>query len=89
MNLLLAGRDTIALDRVRAELFGIPIERIKSLKIAGDRNLRCKQIEEIEILPNIDMLHEKKLDLNDTFEEIKELEMPNNFRILKVNNYKG
>jgi len=89
MNLLLAGRDAVAVDRVGAELLGIPFSRTEYLKIAGDNNLGCNQIEEIEILPNRNTIADKKLKLNDIFDEIKEFDMPENFRIICGKEHKG
>ncbi len=88
MNLLLAGQDAVAVDRIGAELLGIPVERIKFLKIANDKNLGCIQIEDIEILPSKTIIQEKKINLNDKFEDI-ELEMPKNFQILSGREHKG
>jgi len=88
MNLLLAGHDAVAVDRIGAKLLGIPLNRIKYLKIASERNLGCSEIEEIEILPNKSIINKNKINLNDLFEEI-ELEMPNNFQILNGNEQKG
>ena len=45
MNLLLAGQDALAVDRIGAELLGIPINRIKYLKIGSERNLGSIKIE--------------------------------------------
>lgn len=89
MNLLLSGRDAVAVDRVGAELLGIPLNRIEYLKIAGDKNLGCNQIKEIEILPNRDIITDKKIKLNDNFDEIKEFDMPENFRIISGKEHKG
>jgi uncharacterized protein (DUF362 family) len=89
LNLLLSGRDAIALDRIGAEILGIPLERIRFLKIAGDRNLGCNKIDEIDILPNKDIFSKKKMYLNDLFEKIEEFEMPKEFQILKGNQYEG
>jgi uncharacterized protein (DUF362 family) len=81
MNLLLAGRDAVALDTVGAELLGIPKSNIKYLKMASDRNLGCSNLNNIEIAPNKSILDENKIALNDMFENIT-LDMPNNFRII-------
>ncbi len=88
MNLLLAGRDAVAVDRIGAELLGIPKNRIKFLKIASERNLGSSKIEEIEILPNRDIVCENKIKLNDNFEDI-ELDMPENFQIISGKEHKG
>ncbi|MFW9972946.1 MAG: DUF362 domain-containing protein [Candidatus Odinarchaeota archaeon] len=88
MNLLLAGQDAVAVDRIGADLLGIPLNRVKYIKIANKRNLGCSNIEEIEILPNKSIIDKHKIDLNDVFEEI-ELEMPRNFQILSGNKHKG
>ncbi|MFX0136167.1 MAG: DUF362 domain-containing protein, partial [Candidatus Hodarchaeota archaeon] len=88
MNLLLAGRDAVAVDRVGADLLGIPIDRVKYLKIANDRNLGCIRIENIEVYPYRDIIIKNKLDLNDIFEEI-DLNMPENFQIISGKEYKG
>ncbi|MFX1568774.1 MAG: DUF362 domain-containing protein [Promethearchaeota archaeon] len=88
MNLLLAGQDALAVDRIGAELLGIPANRIKFLKIAGERNLGCVKIEEIEVLPNMNIVKENCIKLNDIFEDI-ELDMPENFQIMCGKEYKG
>ena len=88
MNLLLAGRDAVAVDRIGAELLGIPVNRINFLKIASEKNLGCSKIEEIEILPHREIIDEKQIKLNDLFEDI-ELEMPENFRIIGGKEHKG
>ena len=87
MNLLLAGYDAVAVDRIGAKLLGIPLSRINYLKMASERNLGCSEIEEIEILPNKSIIDKHKTNLNDLFEEI-ELEMPDNFQILSGNEQK-
>lgn len=88
MNLLLAGRDAVAVDRIGAELLGIPVNRIEFLKIASEKNLGCSKIEDIEILPNRGIIDENRISLNDLFEDI-ELEMPEKFRILSGKEHKG
>jgi len=88
MNLLLAGRDAVAVDRIGAELLGIPVNRINFLKIASEKNLGCSKIEEIEILPHREIIDEKQIKLNDLFEDI-ELEMPENFQIISGKEHKG
>ncbi|MFX1389487.1 MAG: DUF362 domain-containing protein [Promethearchaeota archaeon] len=89
MNILLAGRDAIAVDRVGAELLGIPLKRIRSLKIASERNLGCCQLSEIEILPDNDILNKNKIKLNDSFEEINDLDVPEKFQIITGEKYGG
>jgi uncharacterized protein (DUF362 family) len=88
MNLLLAGGDAVAVDRIGAELLGIPVDRVEYLKMANDRNLGCIRIEDIEIQPDNDIIINNKLDLNDKFEEIS-LEMPENFHIISGKEHKG
>jgi uncharacterized protein (DUF362 family) len=88
MNLLIAGRDAVAVDRIGAELIGIDVNRIEFLKIASKKNLGVKEIEEIEILPNKGIIDEKRITLNDHFKNI-ELEMPENFRIISGREHNG
>jgi uncharacterized protein (DUF362 family) len=88
MNLLIAGRDAVAVDRIGAELLGVDVNRIEFLKIASKKNLGIKEIEEIEILPNKGIIDEKRINLNDHFEDI-ELEMPENFRIVSGKEHNG
>ncbi|MHA2399996.1 MAG: DUF362 domain-containing protein [Promethearchaeota archaeon] len=88
LNLLLAGQDAVAVDRIGVELLGIPLERVKFLKLADERHLGCSKIEEIEILPNKLIIDKYKIDLNDMFEQI-DWEMPGNFQILSGNEYRG
>ena len=88
MNLLLAGRDAVAVDRIGAELLGIPVNRINFLKIAKEKNLGFSNIEEIDILPDRSIIDKRKIKLNDLFEDV-ELEMPDNFLILSGKEHKG
>ena len=88
MNILLAGQDAVAVDRIGTDLLGIPVDRVKYLKIASEKNLGCSKIEEIEILPHKSIVDKNKIKLNDSFEEI-ELEMPKNFQIIRGSKHKG
>ena len=56
---------------------------ITALNLPSGLQSDPSEIEEIEILPNKSIIDKHKTNLNDLFEEI-ELEMPDNFQILKI-----
>ena len=50
MNLIIAGRDMVAVDTVGSAVMGIDPKRVKYLKLAEERGLGVSNIREIEVL---------------------------------------
>ena len=50
MNLIIAGRDTVAVDVVGTAVMGIDPKRVKYLSLAEERGLGVSNIKEIEVL---------------------------------------
>jgi uncharacterized protein (DUF362 family)/Pyruvate/2-oxoacid:ferredoxin oxidoreductase delta subunit len=50
LNLLLAGKDCVAIDSVMAAIMGIPPESVLTTRVAAERNLGEADINRIEIL---------------------------------------
>jgi len=50
MNLVIAGRDPVAVDTVGAAVMWIPIEDVEHLGLAGKKGLGTCQLNQVEIV---------------------------------------
>jgi uncharacterized protein (DUF362 family) len=50
MNLVIAGRDMVAVDTVGAMVMGVDPNRVRYLKLAGAEGLGVSNLDDIEIL---------------------------------------
>ncbi|MFX1280532.1 MAG: DUF362 domain-containing protein [Promethearchaeota archaeon] len=76
-NILIGGRDTLAVDTVGARIFGLSIDEVPHLKIAYERGLGEGDLDKIEVIgKNLDTYTEKyECDLLQEF--------PDNVKIVK------
>lgn len=76
-NILIGGRDTLAVDTVGARIFGLSIDEVPHLKIAYERGLGEGDLDKIEVIgKNLDIYTEKyEWDLLQEF--------PDNVKIVK------
>ena len=76
-NMLIGGRDTLAVDTVGARIFGLSIDEVPHLKIAYERGLGEGDLDKIEVIgKNLDIYTEKyEWDLLQEF--------PDNVKIVK------
>jgi uncharacterized protein (DUF362 family) len=86
MNLILAGIDGVAVDTIGAKLLGI--EDVKHIEIAGQRGLGCNKIEQIQVVPNPQIIDEKKVQLNDDFNKVP-IEIPDNIKFISGKEWPG
>jgi uncharacterized protein (DUF362 family) len=69
MNLLIAGRDMVAVDSVATAVMGIDPRRVKYLRLAGERGIGVSNLKEIEVLgENIEAV-ERKFKLPQEFKQ--------------------
>jgi len=61
MGILFAGTDPVAVDTVGSKLVGI--ENVKHIEMAAERGLGTNNIEEINVLPSIDLIDRYKIQL--------------------------
>ncbi|MHA2391920.1 MAG: DUF362 domain-containing protein [Promethearchaeota archaeon] len=78
-NILIGGRDTLAVDVVGARIFGLSIDEIPHLKIAYERGLGEGDIEKIRVIGK-DLREYKEKYGWDILQEF-----PNNIKIIKGN----
>ena len=52
MDLIIAGKDPVAVDRVGSEIIGYGIDKVKYLKYCEKKSLGIADIEKIEIVGN-------------------------------------
>lgn len=64
MNLVVAGRDMVAVDSVAASIMGVDPRRVKYLTLAEERGLGTSSLEDIEILGEDIKAVEKKFRLS-------------------------
>ncbi len=69
-DLLIAGKDAVAVDTVCAKILGIDGTKIGYLKIARDEGLGVNDLKNIKILPDAKIVDENIQNLNYTIEEV-------------------
>ncbi|MFW9924318.1 MAG: DUF362 domain-containing protein [Candidatus Thorarchaeota archaeon] len=68
MNILIAGKDCVAVDTVGAKLLGI--DSIYHLEKANEKNLGNSDFKKIKISPSLNILEKYKQQLNDQYENV-------------------
>jgi len=62
MNLLLSGIDPVAVDTIGSKLIGI--EDVKHISLAAKRTFGTNKMEEIEVVPSLDLINKHKIPLH-------------------------
>jgi uncharacterized protein (DUF362 family) len=63
-NILIGGRDTLAVDVVGARIFGLTLKEVPHLKIASDRGLGVADLEKINVIGKDLKEYKEKYDWN-------------------------
>lgn len=64
MNLIIAGRDMVAVDSVASAVMGVDPRRVKYLRLAEERGLGISNLEEIEVVGESIRTVERKFRLS-------------------------
>lgn len=59
LNILIGGKDTVAVDTVAAKILGYDLEEVKHLKLSEEAQLGCGDLDKIEVIGNLSNYQEK------------------------------